>query len=148
MKSKVLLKWLKISIGVFLLVLPACSPTGSAEKSTPSPQPTIFNDLRLKISPDTQLVHPIAVKKGAMIHIAAEGFTPNEILHIYLSSPGTEYKDPVASSKLNDEGRTTAIFAIPKNWDDGNPVAQNELLIIAEGGAGKSVTLKIGYINE
>lgn len=126
--------------------LTACA--NQSAQNVETPQPTIYDNLRLKVSPETSLSERIYVREGALIHVIAEDFTPNTRLQVFLGAPGTPYKDPAATGSLDAEGKTSAVFSIPKTWDDGKPVTQDELLIIVEAADGEErVTLKIGYLS-
>jgi len=142
--------WIIPTILLFSLLLAACSGRNSTADEAPAPaEPEVYSNLSLNITPDTQLDRPITVSKGAMIRVSAQEFIPEAKFRIYLGAPGTDYKDPAATGKTDAEGKTTTIFNIPQKWDDGQPVTQDELLIIVESGEGEvSLTLKIGYINE
>lgn len=131
---------------VFALALSACAGGGSEEMEKFEAQ--VYDSLTLKITPGMELTQPIAVTQGALIRISVKELTPEVRFHMFLGSPGTEYKDPVASGKTDTEGKTGAIFNIPQKWDDGQPITQDRLLLIAEWGddAADSVTVEIGYI--
>ena len=149
MKRIFLSKWFILGVLLFSLLLTACSGGDEAADDTQTPAPKVYSNLTLQVSPETSPDINIAVTKGALIRMSAHGFTPEAKFRVYLGATGTDYKDPAATGKTNSEGKTTTIFNIPQQWDDGQPVTQDELLIIIESGeGGESVTLKIGYIYE
>jgi hypothetical protein len=128
------------------LLLTGCFKISSPYQDETPAQPRVYESLQLEITPDFEMSEPVAVKQGGFIHITAEGFPPDAPLRVFLGSPGTEYKDPAATGKFDSEGKTSAIFSIPRKWDDGQPLTQEELLIIVESGeGGESVTFMIGY---
>jgi hypothetical protein len=143
------------SISIILILLlsslmfSACSSGSSSIGEPVANETQVFSSLTLKISPETKLSHPIAVSKGAMIRISAQGFPPEVRFRMFLGAPGTDYRDPAATGKTDAEGKTTTIFNIPENWDDGQPITQDKLLLIAEwGDDGDSLSLEIEYIND
>ncbi len=150
MKRISLSKWLVPGILLLSILLTSCSGGigTTAETQTPA-EPEVYNNLTLLISPNSDPDPNVAVTKGALIRMSAQGFTPEARFRVFLGATGTDYKDPAATGKTDAEGKTTTIFNIPQQWDDGQPLTQNELLIIIEVGEGdESLTLKISYINE
>ena len=142
-----------ISVMLLLaLTLSACAANAANNEKSAEPEVQVFNSLTLKITPGMELTQPIAVTEGALIRISAKGLTPEVRFRMFLGSPGTEYKDPAATGKTDAEGKTSTIFTIPRQWDDGQPVTQDQLLLIAEWGDDEtgieSVTVEIGYILE
>ena len=144
-------KWMIIIVLLFTLSLSACAVDSANTEKTDQSEMKIYDSLTLKITPGMALSQPIAVTEGAMIRISAQGLTPEVRFRMFIGSPGTEYKDPAATGKTDAEGKTSTIFTIPQKWDDGQPVTQDELLLIAEWGDDDvidSVTVQIGYILE
>jgi len=137
---------------LFALILASCGSGSSDTDAYSPPEIQVYESLTLKITPGMQLSKPIAVAEGAMIHISANELTPEVRFRMFLGSPGTGYKDPAATVKTDAEGKTSTIFTIPKTWDDGQPITQDKLLLIAEWGNDEigieSVTVEIGYILE
>ncbi|MBC8496803.1 MAG: hypothetical protein ISS57_02265 [Anaerolineales bacterium] len=149
MKGKFLSKCLILGILLFSLLLTGCSGGDDAAEDTQASVPKVYSNLTLQVSPDTNPNLNIALTKGALIQMSAHGFTPKAKFRVYLGATGTDYKDPVATGKTDAEGKTTTFFSIPQQWDDGQPITQDELLIMVESGeGGESLTLKIGYLNE
>lgn len=146
---------MKFSVSLFLLIsllLSACAGASpSSEKADPN-EVQIYDSLTLKITPGMELSKPIAVTQGAMVRISVKELVPEVRFRMFLGSPGTDYKDPAATGKTDAEGKTSTIFTIPRNWDDGQPITQDKLLLIAEWGDDESniesITIEIGYILE
>lgn len=151
MSRKISPKWILLIALLFSVVLSACAEGSTNTEESDQPEVQVYNSLTLKITPGMKLSQPIAVTKGALIRISAQGLAPDVRFRMFLGSPGTEYKDPAATGKTDAEGKTSTIFTIPQKWDDGQPVTQDELLLIAEWGDDEvidSVTVQIGYLLE
>lgn len=136
----------------FSLLLSACVGSSPNVGEPSSSEVQVYDNLTLKITPGMELTRPIAVSEGAMIRISAKELTPEVRFRMFLGAPGTDYKDPAATGKTDAEGKTSTIFTIPEVWDDGQPITQDKLLLIAEWGDDESgvesVTVEIGYILE
>jgi hypothetical protein len=152
MKKKNTSRWSILVVLLLFLLLSACANNAANTGKPAESEVKVYNSLTLKITPGLELTHPIAVTEGALIRISAQGLTPEVRFRMYLGSPGTEYKDPAGTGKTDAEGKTSTIFTIPRQWDDGQPITQEELLLIAEWGNDgtviDSVTVQIGYILE
>lgn len=146
---KVKLAWFSFLLIGLILFTGGCAGEPTAASPTATPTPQVYSSLRLNITPETQLKNPIAIRKGGLVSIFAEGFPPDQRLRVFLGAPGSERKDPAATVRLDAEGKTQAVFAIPQRWDDGTPLTEDRLLIIVEwGGTPESLVLEIGYLDE
>lgn len=118
-------------IAVFGLLLTACSGGEATPASnTPiNPDPTrVQLELVANQPPDGHY----QIETGALVQVLASGFPGGETVRLFLSAPGTDYKDPVATSPVKDDGQGQLVFFFPQRWDDGNQVEPGEFTLIAE----------------
>ena len=130
------------------LLLAAC---GSGE-ATPAvdapinPDPTrIQLELVANQSPDGYY----QAETGALVQVLASGFPSGETVRLFLSAPGADYKDPVATAPVQENGEGQLVFFFPQRWDDGNPVEPGQYLLIAEWDSNEgaeSMTINIEHI--
>ncbi len=91
------------------------------------------------------------IETGALVQVLAEGFPADTTLRLFLSAPGTEYRDPVATSPIQDDGDGQLVFNFPANWDDGTPIDAGPMILIAEWEADTetgedSMTIDVQYV--
>ena len=129
-------------------ILSSCGPDAAkpAADSPINPDPT---RVQLELVANQPPGGYYQIETGALVQVLASGFPGGETVRLFLSAPGTDYKDPVATSPVQEDGKGQLVFFFPQRWDDGNPVEPGQFILIAEweSADGKqSMTVEIQHI--
>lgn len=142
MKREKLLK--RLLLGMLALSL---GLTGCGETSEPAVAQSAPARVSIDVRPDGEVEEAVLVRTGTLVAVRFIGFEPSLLMSLKLTSPSSATSDPMATGRLNDNGNGQLTFFVPAEWDNGEPVREQELILLIRSADG-TVEMKVDLQNQ